>query len=116
MGKSVPCCRVEEDEKLTLMPFEKNLDVWRQLWRVLERSHIVVQVPPRTIALIFLAMPAALLHVKRSQESDDCTNNAAEVSGGRQPQQQLLMKHSPMLITRSSCPWLLFQSTHADDR
>ncbi|KAK9862042.1 hypothetical protein WJX84_003960 [Apatococcus fuscideae] len=36
--------KVEEDEKLTLMPFEKNLDVWRQLWRVLERSHIVVQV------------------------------------------------------------------------
>ena len=35
---------MEEDERLTLMPFEKNLDVWRQLWRVLERSHIVVQV------------------------------------------------------------------------
>lgn len=27
-----------------LTPFEKNLEVWRQLWRVLERSHIVVQV------------------------------------------------------------------------
>ena len=27
-----------------LTPFEKNLEVWRQLWRVLERSDIVVQV------------------------------------------------------------------------
>jgi large subunit GTPase 1 len=25
-------------------PFEKNLEVWRQLWRVLEKSHLVVQV------------------------------------------------------------------------
>lgn len=27
-----------------LTPFERNLEVWRQLWRVLERSDIVVQV------------------------------------------------------------------------
>eukprot|EP00891_Asterochloris_glomerata_P002392 jgi/Astpho2/2392/e_gw1.00044.39.1_t len=36
--------RLEEDEGLVLTPFEKNLEVWRQLWRVLERSDIVVQV------------------------------------------------------------------------
>ncbi len=35
---------VEEAERLVLTPFEKNLEVWRQLWRVVERSHIVVQV------------------------------------------------------------------------
>lgn len=35
---------LEEEEHLVLTPFEKNLEVWRQLWRVLERSHIVVQV------------------------------------------------------------------------
>ena len=27
-----------------MTPFEKNLEVWRQLWRVLERSHVVAQV------------------------------------------------------------------------
>lgn len=37
-------CRLEDDEGLVLTPFEKNLEVWRQLWRVLERSDIVVQV------------------------------------------------------------------------
>lgn len=36
--------RLEEEEGLVLTPFEKNLEVWRQLWRVLERSHVVVQV------------------------------------------------------------------------
>ena len=35
---------VEDDERLTLTPFEKNLEIWRQLWRVCERSDIVVQV------------------------------------------------------------------------
>lgn len=31
-------------ERLVLTPFEKNLEVWRQLWRVVERSDILVQV------------------------------------------------------------------------
>lgn len=29
---------------LLLTPFERNLEVWRQLWRVVERSHLVVQI------------------------------------------------------------------------
>lgn len=29
---------------LLLTPFERNLEVWRQLWRVLERSHLIVQI------------------------------------------------------------------------
>lgn len=36
--------RLEENEKLVLTPFEKNLDIWRQLWRVLERSDLVKHV------------------------------------------------------------------------
>ena len=38
--------RLEDEEGLVLTPFEKNLEVWRQLWRVLERSDIIVQVEP----------------------------------------------------------------------
>ncbi|GFP90813.1 65-kda microtubule-associated protein 3 [Phtheirospermum japonicum] len=34
--------RLEENENLVLTPFEKNLDIWRQLWRVLERSDLIV--------------------------------------------------------------------------
>ncbi|XP_017621681.2 GTPase LSG1-2 [Gossypium arboreum] len=36
--------RLEENEKLVLTPFEKNLDIWRQLWRVLERCDLLVMV------------------------------------------------------------------------
>ena len=28
----------------TMTPFEKNIEVWKQLWRVLEKSDIIVQV------------------------------------------------------------------------
>ncbi|GMM50034.1 putative GTPase [Starmerella bacillaris] len=33
-----------EDLKLAVTPFERNLEVWRQLWRVIERSDLVVQI------------------------------------------------------------------------
>lgn len=36
--------RLEANEKLVITPFEKNLDIWRQLWRVIERSDLVVMV------------------------------------------------------------------------
>ncbi|XP_020275041.1 GTPase LSG1-2-like [Asparagus officinalis] len=36
--------KLEENDKLVLTPFEKNLDIWRQLWRVLERSDLLVMV------------------------------------------------------------------------
>ncbi|KAJ2725509.1 hypothetical protein GGI07_001265 [Coemansia sp. Benny D115] len=35
---------LQEEQGLLLTPFERNLEVWRQLWRVLERSHLVVQI------------------------------------------------------------------------
>jgi len=35
---------LSEKENLLLTPFERNIEVWRQLWRVLERSHLVVQI------------------------------------------------------------------------
>ena len=34
----------EHFKEIVLTPFEKNLDVWKQLWHVIERSHIVVQI------------------------------------------------------------------------
>ncbi|KAJ4485937.1 P-loop containing nucleoside triphosphate hydrolase protein [Lentinula aciculospora] len=35
---------LQEEENFLLTPFERNLEVWRQLWRVLERSHLIVQI------------------------------------------------------------------------
>lgn len=36
--------RLQDEEAFLLTPFERNIEVWRQLWRVLERSHLVVQI------------------------------------------------------------------------
>ncbi|KAJ3768827.1 P-loop containing nucleoside triphosphate hydrolase protein [Lentinula raphanica] len=35
---------LQEEENFLLTPFERNLEVWRQLWRVLERSHLIIQI------------------------------------------------------------------------
>lgn len=35
---------LQESDGLLLTPFERNIEVWRQLWRVLERSHLIVQI------------------------------------------------------------------------
>jgi len=36
--------QLKETQQLLLTPYEMNLDVWRQLWRVIERSDVVCQI------------------------------------------------------------------------
>ncbi|KAJ2787467.1 hypothetical protein GGI15_000712 [Coemansia interrupta] len=45
--------QLQEQEGLLLTPFERNLEVWRQLWRVLERSHLVVQIVDARNPMLF---------------------------------------------------------------
>ncbi|KAM8954112.1 large subunit GTPase 1 homolog [Pelodytes ibericus] len=45
--------KLEEEKKLILTPFERNLDFWRQLWRVIERSDVVVQIVDARNPLLF---------------------------------------------------------------
>lgn len=42
--RSLAQLQENEEFKLALTPFERNLEVWRQLWRVIERSDLVVQI------------------------------------------------------------------------
>lgn len=44
---------LEEKEHIQLTPYEKNLDFWRQLWRVIERSDVVVQIVDARNPLLF---------------------------------------------------------------
>ncbi|XP_046892831.1 large subunit GTPase 1 homolog [Hypomesus transpacificus] len=44
---------LEEEQKMILTPFERNLDFWRQLWRVIERSDVVVQIVDARNPLLF---------------------------------------------------------------
>eukprot|EP01105_Mastigella_eilhardi_P021794 TRINITY_DN5303_c0_g1_i1.p1 TRINITY_DN5303_c0_g1~~TRINITY_DN5303_c0_g1_i1.p1 ORF type:complete len:662 (-),score=175.90 TRINITY_DN5303_c0_g1_i1:26-1990(-) len=45
---------IEEEERLLLTPFEKNLDIWRQLWRVVERSDALAQIVDARDPLFFM--------------------------------------------------------------
>ena len=45
--------QLEEVEDLLMTPFERNLEVWRQLWRVIERCDIVIQIVDARSPLLF---------------------------------------------------------------
>ncbi|ORM39457.1 GTPase LSG1-1 [Babesia sp. Xinjiang] len=34
--------RIEDEEERVVTPYEKNIEFWRQLWRVIERSHLLL--------------------------------------------------------------------------
>jgi len=42
------------DQQQRATPFEKNLEVWRQLWRVLERSDMLVQIVDARNPMLYL--------------------------------------------------------------
>jgi len=44
---------LEEKDHIQMTPYEKNLDFWRQLWRVIERSDIIVQIVDARNPLLF---------------------------------------------------------------
>lgn len=44
---------LQETEDLILTPYEKNLELWRQLWRVIERSDVIVQIVDARNPLLF---------------------------------------------------------------
>lgn len=45
--------KLQEDQGILLTPYEKNLEFWRQLWRVVERSDVVVQIVDARNPLLF---------------------------------------------------------------
>lgn len=44
----------EGNRSLKVTPFEKNLEVWRQLWRVIERSDFAIQIVDARNPLLYL--------------------------------------------------------------
>lgn len=76
---------LERDRVATLTPFEKNFDVWRQLWRVIERSDVVFQVIDCRHPLLF--------------RSADLSRYTAEVSlAQKRPKRSLLVLNKADLV------------------
>lgn len=44
---------LQETKDLLMTPFERNIEVWRQLWRVIERSDLVVQIVDARNPMLF---------------------------------------------------------------
>jgi large subunit GTPase 1 len=83
-----------EKEDLLLTPFERNLEVWRQLWRVLERSHLVVQIVDARNPLRF-----------RCEDLEayvaDIEGPEGEKSSGKKSRKSLLLVNKADLLTKA---------------
>lgn len=44
---------LQDDEDILMTPYEKNLEFWRQLWRVVEKSDVIIQIVDARNPLLF---------------------------------------------------------------
>lgn len=86
--------RVQEKDDLLLTPFERNIEVWRQLWRVIERSHLVVQIVDARNPLRFRCED--LEHYVKDVEGSE-----GEQGTGAGKRNSLLLINKSDLLTRS---------------
>ncbi|PPQ62960.1 hypothetical protein CVT24_006066, partial [Panaeolus cyanescens] len=83
---------LQDRDQFLLTPFERNLEVWRQLWRVLERSHLVVQIVDARNPLRF-----------RCEDLDDYVRdvegNEGEAGTGKGKRKSMLLINKADLLT-----------------
>ncbi|GAB7347673.1 hypothetical protein MBLNU459_g5241t1 [Dothideomycetes sp. NU459] len=80
---------LQESNDLLMTPFERNLEVWRQLWRVIERSDLVVQIVDARNPLMF--------------RSDDLENYVKEVD--KKKRNLLLVNKADMMTFDQRTAW-----------
>ncbi|KAG5651606.1 hypothetical protein H0H81_008066 [Sphagnurus paluster] len=91
--------QLQEEENFLLTPFERNLEVWRQLWRVLERSHLVVQIVDARNPLRFRCED--LETYVRDVEGPE----GEEGSGEGRRKSLLLINKADLLTAKQRCLW-----------
>ena len=60
--------QIQENQEVVVTPFEKNIEFWRQLWRVVERSDVCIQILDARNPLLFLC-PDLQKYVKEVDEN-----------------------------------------------
>lgn len=80
---------LQENHDLLMTPFERNLEVWRQLWRVIERSDLVVQIVDARNPLQF--------------RSEDLENYVKEIDSRKK--NLLLVNKADMLTLKQREAW-----------
>ena len=80
---------LQENNDLLMTPFERNIEVWRQLWRVIERSDLVVQIVDARNPLLF--------------RSEDLEHYVKEVDPKKE--NLLLINKADMLTEKQRTAW-----------
>lgn len=62
-----------ENNDLLLTPFERNIEVWRQLWRVVERCDLIVQIVDARNPLLFRSIDLEKYVQELSKPDDNAT-------------------------------------------
>ena len=92
---------LQENHDLLMTPFERNLEVWRQLWRVIERSDLVVQIVDARNPLQF--------------RSEDLENYVKEIDPRKK--NLLLVNKADMLTLKQREAWAkYFETNHINFR
>ncbi|KAK2461620.1 hypothetical protein APHAL10511_006083 [Amanita phalloides] len=101
--------QLQEQDKLLLTPFERNLEVWRQLWRVLERSHLIVQIVDARNPLRFRCEDLeSYVHDLEGAEGESGT-------GEGHRRNLLLINKSDLLTPEQRCEWANYFERHGVD-
>lgn len=72
----------EHNVKLAITPFEKNIEVWKQLWRVIEKSDLLLQIVDARIPHFFYSQDLEK-YIKEQGEDKEfilCINKADYLS------------------------------------
>ncbi|KAL7913754.1 hypothetical protein GGI35DRAFT_223963 [Trichoderma velutinum] len=80
---------LQENNDLLMTPFERNIEVWRQLWRVIERSDLIVQIVDARNPLLF--------------RSDDLESYVKAVDPKKE--NLLLINKADMMTTKQRKAW-----------
>lgn len=70
---------VNGTSSMTLTPFEKNLQVWRQLWRVVERSDLILQIIDARNPLLYFCEDLVRYVVDEMQRAHLIVMNKADL-------------------------------------
>lgn len=98
-----------EDSSLLLTPFERNIQLWRQLWRVLERSHLVVQIVDARNPLNFRSED---LEAYVKEVGDDSTGDDVTVPGKGKRRSLLLINKADLLTYEQRSVWADYFEEH----
>ncbi|PPQ67085.1 hypothetical protein CVT25_005686 [Psilocybe cyanescens] len=90
---------LQDEEAFLLTPFERNLEVWRQLWRVLERSHLIVQIVDARNPLRFRCED-----LESYVEDVEGTEGEAGTGKGKR-RSMLLINKADLLNAKQRCQW-----------